>query len=123
MAKVLLDTNFILNCVRERFDFFEEILMMGHRIVIPKEVMAEIERLSRGARVKKDRDVADLSLKILSVNDFDVISCPGKYVDKGIVNFLMENPEFILATYDKELKRKVSNRVLVLRGKKKLEII
>lgn len=123
MAKVLLDTNFIMNCVREGFDFFEEIFMMGHRIVVPEEVVLEIQRLSASAKAKKDRDIANFSLKILSVNDYDRVSCPGRYVDKGIILFLKDKPEYILATYDKGLKKKISNRILVLRGKKKLEIV
>lgn len=123
MAKVLLDTNFILNCVRERFDFFEGILMMGHRVVIPDEVILEIKRLLRDLPSRKDRDVAEFSLRVIEANDYEKVSCPGKYVDKGIVNFLRDNPEYILATYDKSLKKKVSNRILVLRGKKKLEIV
>lgn len=123
MAKVLLDTNFIMNCVRESFDFFEEIFMMGHRIVVPEEVVLEIQRLSKVSKTKKDKDVAILSLRILAVNDFEKVNCPGKYVDKGIIDFLKNRPEYILATYDKELKKKISNRILVLRGKKKLEIV
>lgn len=123
MTKVILDTNFILNCVREKFDFFEGILMMGHRVVIPDEVVLEIKRLSHELTSKKDRDIAEFSLRILEANDYDKISCPGKYVDKGIVSFLEKNPEYILATYDKALKKKVHNRILVLRGKKKLEIV
>lgn len=123
MTKVILDTNFILNCVREKFDFFEGILMMGHRVVIPDEVILEIKRLSQELSSKKDRDIAEFSLRIIGANDYDSISCPGKYVDKGIVKFLSENPEYILATYDKALKKKVHNRILVLRGKKKLDIV
>ena len=38
------------------------------------------------------------------------------------VKFLDNNPEFILATLDKALKRKVKNRIMTIRNKKKLEI-
>ena len=123
MTKVILDTNFIMNCVRKKFDFFEEILNIGHRILIPKEVLLEIERLKKDAKSKKDRDIAEFALKVISANDYDLISCPGKYVDKGIIDYLETKPEFILATYDKDLKKKVRNSILVLRGKKKLEIV
>ena len=123
MAKVVLDTNFIMNAVREKFDFFEGILMLGHQILIPKEVLAELERLSRQAPSKKDKDIAAFSLKIISANEYSLISCPGRYVDKGIISYLEDKPEYLLATYDKGLKKKVQNRILVLRGKKKLEIV
>jgi len=96
---------------------------MGHRVVIPDEVVLEIKRLLSDLHSRKDRDVAEFSLRVIEANDYEKISCPGRYVDKGIVNFLRDNPEYILATYDKSLKKKVSNRILVLRGKKKLEIV
>lgn len=123
MAKVILDTNFIMNAVRQKFDFFEGILILGHHILIPKEVLEEISRLNKQARSKKDRDIAEFSLKIINSHDYETVSCPGKYVDKGIINFLKDKPEYLLATYDKELKKLVKNSILILRGKKKLEIV
>ncbi len=123
MAKVILDTNFIMNCVREKFDFFEGILDLGHKIVIPKEVLNELGKLSRESRSKKNREFAKFSLKLLSLNNYEEISCPGKYVDLGIINFLEGKRGYILATYDKLLKKKVNNQILVLRGKKKLEVL
>jgi len=39
------------------------------------------------------------------------------------IKFAKENSESIIATLDRELKNKVKNKKLVIRGKKKLEII
>ena len=122
MAKIILDTNFILTCIRNKLDFFEEILLKGHRVAIPKEVIAEIIRLKEGSKAMSFREEAELALKIIKTHDYDEISAPGKYVDSGLVNFLKDNPEYILATLDKKLKKSVSNRKMVIRGRKKLEL-
>ena len=43
MKKVLLDTNFILTAIRNKIDFFEEIKLIGMKIAVPKQVVAEIK--------------------------------------------------------------------------------
>jgi len=122
MAKVILDTNFILNAIRNKVDFFEEILNKGHLVVISKEVVAEITRLRDGTKKLKFREEANLALKLLKASKYEEVSCPGRYVDVGLKKFLAEHPDYILATMDKELKRAVANRKLVLRNRKKLEL-
>ena len=122
MAKIVLDTNFILNCIGNKLDFFEEILMKGHSILIPVEVIAEIKRLRDSSKAMKFKEQADLALKLIKVNDYEEISAPGRYVDVGLKKYLDEHPKVILATMDKELKKSVKNRKMVVRNKKKLEL-
>jgi rRNA-processing protein FCF1 len=122
MAKVVLDTNFILNCVANKLDFFEEILIKGHAIQIPIQVIEEIKRLKNSSKAMKFREQANLALKLIEVNDFEKIDVPGRYVDVGLKKYLDENPEVILGTMDKELKKSVRNRKMVVRNKKKLEL-
>lgn len=122
MAKVVLDTNFILNCIGNKLDFFEEILMKGHAVLIPKEVIAEIKRLMDSSKARKFKEQANLALKLIAANDYEEISAPGRYVDVGLKKYLDEHPKVILATMDKELKKSVKNRKMVVRNKKKLEL-
>jgi len=117
-----LDTNFILYSIANKVDFHEELLMRGHRVVIPREVILEIKRLKAGSKALKFREEAELALKLIDAQDFDLVDCPGKYVDVGIRAFLKDHPTYVLATMDKELKKNVSNRKMVLRNKKKLEL-
>jgi rRNA-processing protein FCF1 len=122
MSKILLDTNFILYCIGNKVDFHEELLMKGHRVVISKEVIEEIKRLRDGSKALKFREEANLALKLIKSQDYEEISCPGKYVDIGIKKFLKNHPSYVIATMDKELKKSVTNRKMVLRNKKKLEL-
>ena len=105
MAKIVLDTNFILECIKNRVDFFEELLVRGHRILIPKEVISEIKRLCDSSKALRFKENATLALRLLESEDFELIDAPGRYVDKGIQKYCSLNPDVILATMDKELKR------------------
>ena len=112
MRKVILDTSFILTCARQKIDFFEDIRLLGIQIIIPDRVIRELGGLE-----------ADLALKILKKNKFKLIEIKGKNTDKAIINYAEEHPEIVVATLDREIKTKIKNSKLVIRQKKKLEII
>ena len=112
MKQVILDTSFILTCVRQKIDFFENLL--EYQIIIPKQVIHEIKRLNNSN--------TQLSLKLLEKNNFKQVDLGKAHVDKLITTFAKENPNVIVATLDKEIKNKVKNNKLVIRGKKKLEL-
>ena len=124
MAKqVLLDTNFILSSARNKIDFFEELNSMGFNIIIPKQVLGEIEKIKNSKKKLRFKEDAKLSLKILSKNKFKKIYLKINYVDKGILKYIKEHPKTIVATLDSELKRKIKGNKVVIREKKRLEII
>jgi len=113
MKKFLLDTSFILTCVKQKIDFFDELL--GEQILIPEQVIQELRRL-------KTSD-SELALKILDKKKFKKIDIGKGHVDKRIIKYARENPEIIVATLDKEIKNKTKNKNLIIRGKMKLEIV
>jgi rRNA-processing protein FCF1 len=123
MKKVLLDTNFILTCIREKIDFFEDLNLMGLKIVIPKEVILEIEKIIESKKKLRFKSEARLAEKILSKNKFQKLSLNDSYVDKGIIKFSKENPFVLIGTLDRELKKKLKSGKVVIRAKKKLGII
>ena len=123
MKKVILDTNFILTCVKQKIDFFKEIFEMGLKIIIPNQVIKEIVRISNSTKKLKFKEDAKLAQKILEVNQFKKINIIGSYVDKGLIKYAKKHPVVIIATLDREIKKKTKNPKLIIRGKKKLEIV
>ena len=124
---VLLDTNFILACVKQKIDFFEEIKFMGIKILIPEQVINELKKIVNSKKKLHSRNNAEIALKILekkknSFRRIDLLNY-GKNTDKRIKNFADKNEEVIVATLDRELKSKIKNQKLTIREKKKLEII
>ena len=123
MKKVILDTNFILTCVKQKIDFLNEIKFMGIRVLIPEEVLKEIRKIISSGKKLHFRENAKLALKILDKNKFKKIRLGTAHVDKGLVNFAEKNKDVIVATLDRELKKKIKKPKLVIRGKKKLKVI
>jgi rRNA-processing protein FCF1 len=112
MRQVVLDTSFILTCVKQKIDFFENIRMKGMHIIVPEQVIRELKGLW-----------AELALEIISKNKYELIKIPGKDADSAIAQFARKNPEAIVATLDRGLQKKIKNPKLIVRQKKKLEII
>ena len=113
MKEIILDTSFIISCVRQKIDFFKEISLEGMKIFIPKQTISELKGLD-----------ARLALNLVDANKekFEVLTIPGKDADEAIIRFARKNPRVIVATLDQGLKKKLKNRKMVIRMKKKLEI-
>jgi rRNA-processing protein FCF1 len=123
MKKVILDSSFILSCVKQKIDFFEDIKLMGLQILIPDQVINEIKGIVNSKKKLHFREDAKLALRLIEKNTFEKIDLKSKSVDKAIINFANENLEIIVATLDKEIKEKIKNQKLVIRRKKHLEIV
>jgi len=121
MKTALLDTNFILSCLKKKIDFFDEIELMGIKIIIPEEVVKEIKNLSEEGN-KTTQGEAKTALAFLKKNKFEDIKLGTKNVDNGIVKFAKENKELIIGTLDKGIKDRIQNQILGIRGDKGLEI-
>ena len=93
MKQVLLDTNFILTCVKQKIDFFEKLEFEGLKILIPKQVIREIKGI-------KTQD-SELALKLLKKGEFEEIDIGKGHVDKRIIEFADKNPEVLIATLDR----------------------
>ena len=122
MKKVLLDTNFILSCIRKKIDFFNDLKFCGFKILIPAEIIVELEKISKTGG-KKFQEESKIALNLIKQNDFEKINHNTKNVDNGIVKIAGENEEYIIATLDREIKSKIENQKLVIRGNGKLEIV
>ena len=131
MKTTILDTSFILSCVKQKIDFFDYLKSEGFTILIPKQVLTELEKISLPNMKKaSDQEAAALSLRIIMNNIFDKIDLNTilsplrrKSVDELIIDYANKNPSIIVATLDKEMQRKAKNKKLIIRGKNQLELI
>ena len=115
MKEIIMDTSFILTCIKQKIDFFEELI--GFKIIIPLEVIKEIEGLSIS------NSSAQIALALLNKANYQKINFGKGIVDELLINFAKKNPLIIIATLDKEIKKSVKNEKMVIRGRKKLEVI
>jgi len=125
--EVVLDTSFILTCLRERIDF----LRAGDfgALILPIQVIDELENLNEEKK-GMEREVVSLALDIIKNNKrkFRVVNLDRKHVDAGIKRYVegkKQKNKIIVATMDSGLKKQVKGKAkfLVVRGRKKLELV
>lgn len=127
--KILLDTNFIITTTKQKIDIAEkadEVTTEAIEWLIPQDVLNELGNIKdRKETSPSDKAAARLAFQILQQLSPKIIELPNKKnpnVDIKIVNYILDKP-IILATLDKNLKQRVKNKILTIRGKKNLEII
>ena len=126
--KILIDTNFAITCAKQKIDFpsrGEEIISEKIEWIVPQDVLNELGNIKDRKGIKtKDKKAAELSFELLQQLSPEIINLPGKNpnVDMKIVNYIIDK-DIVLATMDKNLKSRVNNKILTVRGKNNLELI
>ena len=122
--KIILDTNFVIYCAREKLDYIEEIENMlneDYDLVVPLQVVHELEKLRDDKWKKvsgKDKKAADLALQLIDAKEIKKIEASGKTVDEAIINLSKEDDENIVCTLDREMRHTLGRVILISKGKK-----
>lgn len=122
MKQVVVDTNFVVSCVRSKIDFLEKIYFMGYEILVPEQVLFELRKIILSEKKLKLREEAEIALKILSKAKLKKIDLGVTFVDKGLIKYAKANPNVIIATLDAELRTKIKNRKMRIYKQNQLEI-
>ena len=117
--KIILDTNFLLIPGLQKVDIFAEIDKMadfGYEIVILDGTLRELNNIIEKER-RKFRDAAKLAKSLIKAKDLKTVhSTSKKSVDDIIVDLAGRDKHLIIATQDKELKKRLSgNRLIILK--------
>jgi len=128
MEKILLDTNFLLILYQFKVDIFtqiDKISTFKYKIFILDKTLQELNKIVEEQK-GKNKDAARIALKLTSIKDIEVIKTESnKNTDDTIYDIALKD-DFIVATQDKDLKRKLVNqgcKVIILKQKKILAII
>jgi rRNA-processing protein FCF1 len=124
--KILLDTNFLLTCAKQKVDFPSLIAeQVDEKLewIIPEEVIGELTELSERKGMKgKDKDAAKLALILAEKMGYESLRINNKNVDVGIADFI-RGKLIALATLDKGLKKRVDNTLIVISDKRHVRIV
>jgi len=125
MKKIILDTNFLLIPAQFHVDIFSEIeriCVFSYSLNVLDKTLDELNNIIEKQR-GKHKQAALLALKLLKAKKVKTIKTKkDKYVDKLLIG-LAKDKEIIIATQDKELKKRLEKPIIVLRQKKYLKII
>ena len=119
IMEVLLDTNFVIACVKNKIDFIEELRLLGFRVLVPREVIEELKDLR--LQVTHDSRVAiDLAIVILLSKGLEKVRLGKQKVDEGLI--AKGKKGAYIATLDVAIKRLVPNRVTISAAKNSLQV-
>jgi len=114
--EVLLDSSFIISCIRERIDFLEQLSEQGFKVKIPREVMQEMKDLRKKSRLSQDsRKAIDVAMKMFEQRKVKKISMGEGPVDDWLIKKGQEG--YYIATLDGGIKNKVPNKIIIFRAK------
>ncbi|MBI3623624.1 hypothetical protein HY212_06125 [Candidatus Pacearchaeota archaeon] len=121
MQQVLLDTNFIITCIKQKIDFFDDLKFKGYEIIIPKQVLEELKKLA--GKKGTASAISEFAIKYLKTEKFKTIDLKNNQVDEAIIDYAKAHESTIIATLDYDIKYKINNPRMVIMGRKKLEIV
>jgi len=119
MKRIILDTNFLLAISQFHVDIFselEKICDFPYTLHILDKTIDELNNIIKTPG-KKDKEAAKLALMLIE-GRIEVIKGEGNYVDDILVKMADDNT--IIATQDKELKKRIKTRIIVIKQKKYL---
>lgn len=125
MKTILLDTNFLVDCVKNKVDIWREldrILPHSFLVGIVDRTMDELDVVIN--KKGKEGEAAKLAKTILLTKHVTIYPTDGGHTDTLLLKKADEN--HLIATNDGGLKKKLKAKkqnVIILRAKKKLELI
>jgi len=119
--EVLLDTNFILSCLKKRIDFLDELGGEGFNVKIPREVMQELKDLKTEKKLgRESRALIDVAFQLLNERKVKKVTVGGRTVDEGLI--AKGHDGYYIATLDKGILREIPNKIVIDNSRKELKI-
>src|SRR3989344_2084995 len=112
--KVIIDTNFLVECIRFKIDLFSEIdrLLIYHELFILDRALEELSRIK----------IKERALLKKFLEKFKIIDT-SSYSNLGVDDIITKlSEDYVIATQDKELKRRLKGQKIIIRQKKYLEL-
>ena len=110
--EAILDTNFIISCLRRKIDFIGRLRGEGFSVKVPREVMQELKDLRLKPGSHKERANINMALKMIEENkEIKKVGFGQGTVDEGLIK--MGKKGVYIATLDAAVKRIVPNKIVI----------
>lgn len=121
MKKILLDTNFLLIPSQFNIDIFTEIhriMNENYKLFILDKTIEELKKIINSKTQKlKNKQAAKLALQLIKAKHIKILKTKTTdYVD----DILAKKEDYIIATQDLNLKKRLKTKIITLRQKKYL---
>lgn len=112
--EVILDSNFIISCIKRKINFLEDLENLGFKVLLPKEVYQELKDLRLNVP-HSERTAIDLSFDTLNNKKIKKVRLGNKIVDEGLIE--KGKKGCYIATLDSGIKRAIPNRIVISEAK------
>ena len=113
--KIILDTNFLIDCIRFKIDVKSE--LAGNELFVLDSIVFEIEKITK--RRTKESSLAKLALDYIKRKDLKTFKSKEKNTDMSLLNYSKKG--YVIATHDRVLKnkiKKIGKKVIFIRQKR-----
>ncbi|NIM47354.1 MAG: hypothetical protein GTN40_04340 [Candidatus Aenigmarchaeota archaeon] len=113
--KIILDTNFLIDCIRFRIDLKSE--LRGNELFVLDSIIFEIEKITE--RKTKESSIAKLALDYIKRKHLKILKLKEKNTDLSLLNYSKRG--YAIATHDRVLKNKIKKaggKVIFIRQKR-----
>ena len=122
---VLLDTNFIISCIRKKIDFIDQLEDLGFKVILPREVLEELKDLRKSPKQSRlDRAAINVAFEMFEKRKVKKVSLgkslQNKHVDEALI--AKGKQGYYIATLDSAVKRAVPNKVVIYNARKRVGI-
>ena len=117
--EVILDSNFIISCLKRKIDFLLELKLLGLKPILPREVLQELKDLRLKLK-HEDKIAIDLALSLFEGTGIKKMKLGNRTVDMGLID--KGKKGIYIATLDSAIKRIVPNKVVISDSQNKLVV-
>ncbi|MEK6908828.1 MAG: hypothetical protein AABX23_02125 [Nanoarchaeota archaeon] len=119
--QVLLDSSFIISCVRDRIDFLSQLHEQGFTPVVPREVLQEMKDLRISNRSSRDDRLAiDVAFELFEKAKIKKTTLGEGKIDDFLIKRGQEG--IFIATLDNGIKKKVPKRIVIFKAQNRVGV-
>ena len=116
-VEVILDTNFIIACVKQKIDFISQLEEEGFSPILPREVFQELKDLKFKSSLS-DREAISVALALFSQAKIKKMTLGNRKVDEGLID--KGKKGVYVATLDSSLRRVIPHVIGIDSAKNKV---
>ena len=119
--QVILDSSFIISCVRDRIDFLTQLAEQGFTHVVPTEILQEMKDLRISNRSsREDRLAIAVALEMIEKSKVKKTTLGTGRVDDFLIKRGQEG--IFIATLDNGIKKRIPKKIVIFKAQNRVGV-
>ena len=119
--KVILDTNFIVSCIRKKIEFVTQLKEQGYTVCVPREIIQELKDIKKKkTTTHEDKIAIDVALALFESKNIKKITIGKGIVDDSLIK--KGNKGEFIATLDKGIQKRIPRVITIFSSKRSVGV-